>query len=196
MQADEEVSATPVNLVIREGKLEQVTKDDVVSDDAGTRVLDGNCGYLLGRLAIGKVPGCMILSDNPAINLDVLMGTRTFITFAVIGSAILAVRAAYTKEAWNFVSIAIVATFVYFNFYRSYFEDFRLQFVARVIGTYAITLSVVALLLTLVDQCPWGVDNMLATKRIVVVAFPASMSATVADALKWFGHGCRNVIIA
>ena len=81
-------------------------------------------------------------------------------------------------------TVAFVAAFVYFHFYKSYFEEVRLQFLARVVSTYAITLSVVALLLALVDQCPWGVDNMLAMKRIVVVAFPASMSATITDALK------------
>ena len=54
----------------------------------------------------------------------------------------------------------------------------------RSISTYVFALVVVAVLLTLVGKCPWGVDNVLAIKRIVVVAFPASMSATVTDALK------------
>jgi hypothetical protein len=40
------------------------------------------------------------------------------------------------------------------------------------------------MLLTQIQQCPWGIDNALAMKRIIVVAFPASMSATVTDALK------------
>jgi hypothetical protein len=38
--------------------------------------------------------------------------------------------------------------------------------------------------LTLVDKTPWGVDNVLALKRIIVVGFPAAMSATVVDAIK------------
>jgi len=114
------------------------------------------------------------------------------------GMAILAIPAAYTEEAWNLgrdlellnivgialVSILVIAMFVYFNFYKSYLEQFRIQYVTRVMSTYLIALFVVAVLLTLVDQCPWGVDNTLAIKRIIVVAFPASMSATVTDALK------------
>ena len=114
------------------------------------------------------------------------------------GMAILAIPAAYTEEAWHLsrdlellnivgialVSILFIAMFVYFNFYKSYLEQFRIQYVTRVMSTYLIALFVVAVLLTLVDQCPWGVDNTLAIKRIIVVAFPASMSATVTDALK------------
>jgi peptidoglycan/LPS O-acetylase OafA/YrhL len=63
-------------------------------------------------------------------------------------------------------------------------REFLWQYVTRVISTYLIALAVVAVLLTLIGQCPWGVENALALKRIIVVAFPASMSATVTDALK------------
>jgi hypothetical protein len=38
--------------------------------------------------------------------------------------------------------------------------------------------------MTIIQQCPWGVDNLLAIKRIILVAFPASMSAAVTDAIK------------
>jgi uncharacterized membrane protein len=116
----------------------------------------------------------------------------------VVGASILAIPAAYTEEAWNLgrdlpviniaaialISILFIATFVYFNFYKSYIAEFRTQFFVRVIGTYAVSFAVVAILLTVIGQCPWGIDNVLALKRIVVVAFPASMSATVTDALK------------
>jgi len=116
----------------------------------------------------------------------------------VVGASILAIPAAYTEEAWNLgrdlpmpnilgiacLSIVFIATFVYFNFYKSYFGSYLGHYVKRVASTYLIAMIVVAALLTLVGQCPWGVDNVLAVKRIIVVAFPASMSATVTDALK------------
>jgi uncharacterized membrane protein len=116
----------------------------------------------------------------------------------IVGASILAIPAAHTEEAWNLgrdlptlniigivaVSILFVATFVYFNFYKSYLNEFVGQFITRVISTYLIASLVVAILLTLVAQCPWGIDNALAVKRIIVVAFPASMSATVADSSK------------
>ncbi len=116
----------------------------------------------------------------------------------VVGASILAIPAAYTEEAWNLgsdlpvanilaiamISILFIATFVYFNFYKGYIAEYRTQFVIRVISTYVVSTLVVATLLTVIEQCPWGIDNALALKRIVVVAFPASMSATVTDALK------------
>jgi len=116
----------------------------------------------------------------------------------VVGASILAIPAAYTEEAWNLgrdlpvanisaialISILFIATFVFFNFYKGYIAEFRAQFVIRVITTYAVSVVVVAILLTVIEQCPWGIDNALALKRIVVVAFPASMSATITDALK------------
>jgi len=38
--------------------------------------------------------------------------------------------------------------------------------------------------LTLIEKCPWGVDNILALKRMIIVAFPSSMSAAISDTLK------------
>ena len=116
----------------------------------------------------------------------------------VVGASILAIPAAYTEETWNlgselatvniigiaFLSVLFISTFVYYNFYKGYFTQFRVQYVVRVIGTYLASLFVVAVLLTLVDKTPWGVDNVLALKRIIVVGFPAAMSATVADSIK------------
>ena len=66
------------------------------------------------------------------------------------------------------ISLLFVAIFVYYNFYRKYLASFLWQYVSRVVLTYLVALGVVALLLTLVDQCPWGVDNLLAIKRIIV----------------------------
>jgi len=116
----------------------------------------------------------------------------------VVGASILAIPAAYTEEAWNlgrdlplanilaivFMSVLFISMFVYFNFYKGYIAEYRAQFVLRVVTTYVVSALVVATLLTVIGQAPWGVDNALALKRIVVVAFPASMSATVTDALK------------
>ena len=116
----------------------------------------------------------------------------------VVGASILAIPAAYTEETWELgsdlsttnivgiaaLSITFIATFVYHNFYKGYFAQFKTQYFIRVIATYLISLLVVATLLALIDKTPWGVDNAVAIKRIIVVGFPAAMSATVADAIK------------
>jgi len=53
-----------------------------------------------------------------------------------------------------------------------------------VLATYLLSLFVVGLLLTIIEKFPWGVNNILAIKRIVISTLPASMAATVSDAMK------------
>lgn len=116
----------------------------------------------------------------------------------IVGSALLAIPVSLTEEAWvlgeslpvfnvsliAFLSIIMVSVFVYFNFYKVTLKGFVSDFIKRIIGTYIISLIVVAVILTLIQKCPWGVDNVLAIKRIIIVAFPASMSATLSDTIK------------
>lgn len=116
----------------------------------------------------------------------------------IVGASILAIPVAFTEEAWTLgerlpgtkvallalLSILFIALFVYGNFYRFYLRGHVFDYIKRIAATYAISLGVVALLLTVIEQCPWGVDNALAFKRIVIVGLPASLSATVADAIK------------
>ena len=116
----------------------------------------------------------------------------------IVGASILAIPSGFTEETWNLgeqlplsnvialaaVSVVFIALFVYFNFYRDYIHGYRLEFVKRVVVIYSMTLLVVAALLTLIGKCPWGVDSLLAIKRIVIVALPSSLSAAVSDALK------------
>lgn len=116
----------------------------------------------------------------------------------MIGSALLAMPVCLTEEAWvlgevlpnrNVLAIAglsmlLIGIFVYFNFYKVTIKGYILEFVKRVLGTYLISLMMVALILTILDKCPWGVDNVLALKRVVIVAFPASLSGTLSDMIK------------
>lgn len=116
----------------------------------------------------------------------------------IVGSAILAIPVSLTEEAWNlgemlpmvnisliaFLSLIFIGVFVYFNFYKVTLKGYVFEFIKRVIGTYLISLLVVALILTLLQKCPWGVENVIAIKRIVIVAFPAAMSGTLSDTIK------------
>jgi uncharacterized membrane protein len=115
-----------------------------------------------------------------------------------VGSAILAIPAGFTEETWNLgeqlplvnvialglVSLIFLSAFVYYNFYRFYLGSYVFEFIKRVLAIYVFSLVVVAVLLTIIQKCPWGVDNVLAIKRIIIVAFPASMSAAITDFLK------------
>ena len=155
----------------------------------------GRNGYLHRVIPIMDKAGNVI--QRVVKPLEVEFRLRDVIQ-TIVGASILAIPAAYTEEAWNLgselahsniigiavLSITFIAIFVYYNFYKSYFAEFRSQFILRVVGTYLVSLVVVAVLLALVDKTPWGVDNLLAIKRIIVVGFPAAMSATVVDAIK------------
>jgi len=116
----------------------------------------------------------------------------------IVGASILAIPVAFTEEAWtlgenlpfknvavlSLLSLIFIASFVYFNFYRFHLKDHVIEFVKRVLSTYLLSIMVVAIILTVIQKCPWGIDNMLAVKRIIIISFPASMSATVSDTIK------------
>jgi len=116
----------------------------------------------------------------------------------LVGASLLAIPVSLTEEAWQlgellpntniaaiaFISLALISVFVYFNFYKVTLKGYVLDFIKRVIGTYLISLIVVAVILTIIQKCPWGVDNALAIKRIIIVAFPAAMSGTLSDTIK------------
>lgn len=115
-----------------------------------------------------------------------------------VGSSLLTIPVALTEEAWDLgeflpnlnialivlLSIVMISIFVYFNFYKVTFKGYVFEFVKRVCGTYIISLIVAGIVLTLIQKCPWGTDNLLALKRIVIVAFPAAMCGTLSDTIK------------
>ncbi|MGI9202349.1 MAG: DUF2391 family protein [Woeseiaceae bacterium] len=167
---------------------------DVTSSDVSIQRLGRN-GYLHRVIPIFDQSGKIVQRIVKPLMVEFRLRDALQ---TIVGASILAIPAAYTEEAWNLgrdlpaanitaialISILFIGTFVYFNFYKGYIAEFRAQFVIRVLTTYLLSAFVVAILLTVIEQAPWGVDNALALKRIVVVAFPAAMSATVTDALK------------
>ena len=116
----------------------------------------------------------------------------------LVGAALLSVPVALTEEAWNLaeqlstarigllagVSLGLIAAFVYCNSYQNHLREHLGAYVIRVLLTFAAALFVAGLLLTLLDRCPWGTDDALSIKRIVIVAFPASMSAALSDSIR------------
>jgi uncharacterized membrane protein len=115
----------------------------------------------------------------------------------LVGASILSVPVAFTQETWDLgrdlplenvlilagISILFIALHVYFNFYRRYFKDHVSEYVKRVVAIYSLSFIVVGILLTLIEKAPWQQDFILAFKRTVIVAFPASMSAAVSDGI-------------
>lgn len=152
-------------------------------------------GYLHRVVPIADISGEII---SYALKPIMLEFNPRDIMQVIIGSALLAIPVSMSEEAWNLgeslptssiwmiavLSLIMISVFVYFNFYKITLKGYVLEFLKRVVGTYLISLLVVAVVLTIIQKCPWGVDNILAMKRIVVVAFPAAMSGTLSDTIK------------
>ncbi len=116
----------------------------------------------------------------------------------VVGASVLAVPVAFTEETWalgeqlpllnvlmlSALSIVFIGLFVYLNFYRYMLKENFGEYLKRVVSIYFFSLLVVGVLLSIIQRCPWGVDNIIAIKRILIVAFPASMSASLSDSIK------------
>jgi uncharacterized membrane protein len=116
----------------------------------------------------------------------------------MIGAAILAVPVGFTEETWVLgeilplknilgfliLSLVFIATFVYYNYYRDKMKKHKWEFIKRVLLTYSLSFFVVGVVLYLIKKAPWSINSTLAFKRTVIVTFPASMSAAVADMIK------------
>ncbi|MCF7878247.1 MAG: DUF2391 family protein [Candidatus Omnitrophica bacterium] len=116
----------------------------------------------------------------------------------IVGATILAIPVGLTEEVWilaqqlkvknvallGCLSVLFISLFVYYNFYRFHLKGNLFNYIKRVAATYGLSLLVVGVLLTIIEKCPWGTDNMLAINRIIITTFPASMAATISDTIK------------
>lgn len=116
----------------------------------------------------------------------------------VVGASILAVPVGFTEEVWKLsqelpmkniymlagVSIFFIASFVYFNFYRFQLKNHVFEYIKRVCAIYFISLTVVGILLLLINKLPILTDIKAVIRTLVIVAFPASMSAAISDTIK------------
>ena len=115
----------------------------------------------------------------------------------LVGASILAIPTAFTEEVWDLgndlswisvislaiVSLVFIGLFIYLNSYQQHMKLHRNQFLNRLITTYLFSLVVVGILLMVVEKAPWLTDFSLALKRTIIGTLPASMSATVTDAI-------------
>ncbi len=116
----------------------------------------------------------------------------------IIGASILAVPVGFTEETWKLgenlpiinilallaLSITFITIFTYYQYHKHLPDKHRHIFAKRVIATYILSFFVVSLILTIIQRAPWVTDTPLALSRVVIVTFPSSMSAAIADTLK------------
>jgi uncharacterized membrane protein len=115
----------------------------------------------------------------------------------VIGSLVLAFPVAVTEEVWNLGAelslgrtlVIWLSSLVFVSFFvqTAYRHDFSFasqkQLLARVGTVYGLTLLLSAAVLLAVDRLPLLTETMVAFKRAIIVAFPASFAATVVDSI-------------
>lgn len=113
----------------------------------------------------------------------------------VVGSAALAVPISFSEEAWNiglslpffnmFLVFVLSIIFLSFFAYERVFQaniKYRVPvFIARIFFAYTITGLVVALVLLSLNKLPLFSEPIVAIKRLVVIAMPASMGAIIVD---------------
>jgi uncharacterized membrane protein len=123
---------------------------------------------------------------------------RSDIAELVVGASVLAFPVAVTEEIWNLseqiapfnifliaaVSCVFLSVFIFYIHGEESDNSSRRLEIKRVIATYGVTLLVCAAILILLGKFPLLTDTAVALKRVVLVAFPASFSATVVDSLK------------
>jgi len=71
-----------VNILIRDNKLEVVSKDPIPVEEAANAI-DGREGFVLGNLVVGETPNLIILNQDPRENFEVLLDTSFFTVFAI-----------------------------------------------------------------------------------------------------------------
>lgn len=152
----------------------------------------------------GKLREIVTISDNTGAILSKVVSPLMVELHAkdifeiIVGSLLFAFPISLTEEVWiltsnlplvnilafSFVSMFFITVFIYFNFYKGDISKHYIEFFKRVLSTYFLTLFTASLLLVMIDKAPWGIDNLLALKRTLFVAFPASFAATIADSIK------------
>ena len=118
----------------------------------------------------------------------------------IVGATILAIPVALTEETWNlgqklplinvlslfFLSLLFISIFTYYNYHKqdNKLKSYNHEIFKRIFATYIGSFVVVTVLLIIIQKAPWTSDWLLALKRTIIVTFPASMSAAVADMIK------------
>ena len=115
----------------------------------------------------------------------------------VLGSLMLASPMAVAEEVWylseelglgrvaliGLVSFLVIGAFVYTSFRHKGVVPNGRDFYIRVNTIYFVTLLTCAVMLAGIDRLGLWVDPVLAIKRTVIIAFPASFAATVVDSI-------------
>lgn len=128
------------------------------------------------------------MSKKNTINLEDIIQV-------VVGSSALSVPVAFSEESWNLsqtlpienIIFLVVLSLAFINLYsiQGIFQGnikYRFShFIARTIFDYLITVLVVFTVLLALNRMPILSEPLIALKRIIILAFPASMGGVIVD---------------
>ena len=77
----------------------------------------------------------------------------------------------------------IKSLFAYQSIFQGTVSKRVAVYIFRVFAAYLITLAVIALLLFAIDKFPILSDPVVALKRLIIIAMPASMGAIIVDSI-------------
>jgi len=80
--SEDETPADLANIRIRDGVLNLVSRDEIDADEE-SRTLNAGGGYLLGILSVGAPAKFMILDEDPAADVMILLATDRHVVFAI-----------------------------------------------------------------------------------------------------------------
>ncbi|QDE32763.1 DUF2391 family protein [Shewanella polaris] len=112
-----------------------------------------------------------------------------------VGAFAMSVPIAFSEEAWRLsaslptlnlvlvvlLSLAFITLFAYQSVFQANIIKRKQAFLLRVIAAYILTLLVVGVVLLALNKLPLWDDPILALKRIILIAMPASMGAIIVD---------------
>ncbi len=117
----------------------------------------------------------------------------------IFGSCLLAVPVAFTEEVWRIgetiqeFNVGIIFIFSLFiiavaTFHTGYkhvvvtLEDWG--YWKKVLSSYVVIFATVTFLLVMIEKAPWQLHPIVAFKRSIILALPASLSAVTADLIR------------
>ncbi|MCG2634798.1 MAG: DUF2391 family protein [Gammaproteobacteria bacterium] len=112
-----------------------------------------------------------------------------------IGAFALAVPISFSEEAWSLsetlpagnillmvcLSVMFLALFTYEGVFQGDISYRVPVFLIRILIAYVVAGLVVALVLTALDKFPILSEPVIAVKRLIIIAMPASMGAIIVD---------------
>lgn len=113
----------------------------------------------------------------------------------IVGASALSVPVAFSEEAWDlgrslpianiFLLVALSLLFINLysihNIFQGNIRHRLLTYLSRTAIDYVITIFVVCVVLLALNHLPVLTEPVVGLKRIVILAFPASMGAVVVD---------------